>query len=74
MNSPQVRAWAEGLAKRVTSAGDAKQKVTNAYMLCFSRPPNADELSRGTAFLQQGGELADYCQVLLGLNEMVYVN
>ena len=74
MNSPQVRAWAEGLAKRVTSAGDAKQKVTNAYMLCFSRPPNADELSRGTAFLQQGGELADYCQVLLGLNEFVYVN
>ncbi|MEQ1748929.1 MAG: PSD1 and planctomycete cytochrome C domain-containing protein [Prosthecobacter sp.] len=74
MNSPQARTWAAGLAKRIASAGDVKQQITRAYALCFNRPPNADELAQGSVFLQQGGDLTDYCQVLLGLNEFVYVN
>ncbi len=74
MNSPQARTWAGGLAKRIASAGDVKQQIARAYTLCFNRPPNAVELAQGSAFLQQGGDLTDYCQVLLGLNEFVYVN
>jgi cytochrome c553 len=74
MNSPQARTWAEGLAKRIASAGDVKQQILRAYNLCFHRAPNANELAEGAAFLQQGGTPADYCQVLLSLNEMVYVN
>ncbi len=74
MNSPQARTWAAGLAKRIASAGDVKQQITRAYALCFNRPPNADELAQGSTFLQQGGDLTDYCQVLLGLNEFIYVN
>lgn len=74
MNSPQARTWAAGLAKRIATAGDVKQQIARAYALCFNRPPNADELAQGSTFLQQGGDLTDYCQVLLGLNEFVYVN
>ncbi len=74
MNSPQARSWAAGLAKRIATAGDVKQRITRAYALCFNRPPKADELAQGSDFLQQGGDLTDYCQVLLGLNEFVYVN
>ena len=74
MNSPQARAWAEGLAKRIASAGDVKQQIVKAYTICFHRAPKAEELAQGLAFIQGGGSAADYCQVLLSLNEMVYVN
>ncbi|MCX6848733.1 MAG: PSD1 and planctomycete cytochrome C domain-containing protein [Verrucomicrobia bacterium] len=74
MNSPQARSWAEGLAKRIASAGDVKQQIVKAYTICFHRAPKAEELAQGLAFMQGGGSAADYCQVLLSLNEMVYVN
>jgi len=74
MNSPQARAWAESLAKRISTTPDVKQQITSAYLICFSRAPSVDEIEEGTAFLAQGGTLADYCQVLLGLNEFVYAN
>ncbi|WP_395738530.1 PSD1 and planctomycete cytochrome C domain-containing protein [Prosthecobacter sp.] len=74
MNSTQARQWADGLAKRLADAGGTQEQITRAYTLCFCRAPTAAELSQGTAFLQQGGTLADYCQVLLSLNEFVYVN
>jgi hypothetical protein len=74
MNSPQARQWAEGLAKRIQNAGDVTKQLTMAYQLCFNRAPTADELATGTAFLQFGATLADYCQVVLSLNEFVYVN
>ncbi len=74
MNSPQARSWAEGLAGRLQAAGDTPGQITRAYQLCFHRNPAAAELDAGLAFLKSGASLADYCQVLLGLNEFVYVN
>ena len=74
MNSPQARQWAEGLAKRITSAGDAPMQITMAYRICFNRDPKPDELATGVEFLITGASLADYCQVVLGLNELIYVN
>lgn len=74
MNSPQARSWAEGLAARLQPAGAGQGQITLAYQLCFHRNPSAAELDAGLAFLKSGASLADYCQVLLGLNEFVYIN
>jgi hypothetical protein len=74
MNSPQARQWADGLAKRVSTAGDAARQITMIYRLCFNRAPTSDELASGLDFLKSGASLADYCQVVLSLNEFVYVN
>jgi len=90
MNSPQVRAWAEALAKRIEADGksskDANAHVARAYAICFGRSPTSEEASSAAAFISQQsssyeadkkGEapmhaLADFCQVLFGLNEFVY--
>jgi hypothetical protein len=74
MNSPQARQWADGLAKRVSIAGDAPKQIAMIYRLCFNRAPKADELAAGLDFLKSGASLADYCQVVLSLNEFIYVN
>jgi hypothetical protein len=74
MNSPQAREWAAGLAQRVQQVADVKKQIIKAYQLCFSREPRAGEISTGLDFLQSGASLADYCQVLLSLNEFIYVN
>jgi hypothetical protein len=74
MNSPQALAWAEGLAKRVAGAGEVEKQIAAAYAICFSREPRVDEVAAGRDFMSQDGTLAEYCQVLLGLNELVYVN
>jgi cytochrome c553 len=74
MNSPQARQWADGLAKRVSTAGDAAQQVIQIYRLCFNRQPQSAELAAGLDFLKSGAPLVDYCQVVLSLNELIYVN
>jgi len=48
--------------------------LPQAYTICFHRAPKAQELAQGLVFMQSGATAADYCQVLLSLNEMVYVN
>ncbi len=74
MNSPQARSWAEGLAKRLQAAGTVPEQIELAYRLCFFRAPTAEELAAGKAFLETGAHLAEYCQVVLSLNEMIYLN
>jgi hypothetical protein len=74
MNSPQARQWADGLAKRVSGAGDAAKQIAMTYRLCFQREPKAAELATGLDFLNSGASLADFCQVVMSLNEFVYVN
>jgi hypothetical protein len=90
MNSPQVREWAEALAKRVEAAGSATDNLPSliklAYMRALGRAPTKDEARDATAFLStqarsyaaEGKDnadslaLADFCQVLFGLNEFAY--
>jgi len=81
MNNRQVREYAAGLAKRAVT-GDAAESIRNAYRIALCREPDADELKEGTAFVagqstRNGGDarlaLTDYCQVLMCLNEFVYV-
>jgi hypothetical protein len=89
MNNPHVRACARGFAKRIdpdrkTPVEDA---LKAAYQISLTRLPTAEELSDSAAFVKQqvasymaagkndARELgyADFCQVLICLNEFVYV-
>lgn len=77
LNAPLVWQLSEHLAKRlVKEAGDdpAKQ-IERAYLLAFSRPPSKEEAAIGKDLLDGGDEpsLIDYCHLLLGLNEFIYI-
>jgi hypothetical protein len=56
------------------AAGTVPEQIELAYRLCFFRAPTAEELAAGKAFLETGAHLAEYCQVVLSLNEMIYLN
>jgi len=78
LNAPLVWELADHMAKRVQSeAGDdPAAQVKRLYLLALSRPPHAEELDIGLKLL--GAENPDairhYCHLVLGLNEMIYVN
>jgi mono/diheme cytochrome c family protein len=89
MNNPVVRGCAESMAKRVAADGKTPaDTVANAYMVALGRKPNERELTNSVTFLKEqtaayekDGKmnaahlaLADFCQVLMGLNEFVYVD
>ncbi len=87
LNSPQVRQYAAGFARRLRGMDDS-QAVVRSYELALARRPNAWELERATRFLaaqaaayrEQGFADAaqrartDYCQAILSLNEFLYVD
>jgi hypothetical protein len=77
MNSPQARAWSEGLAERVQrEAGtDPAAQVGRAYLLATGQNPQPDEMARCLKFLTSAGPsaLPDLCQVILSLNRAAYV-
>ena len=84
MNGPQVRDWAESFAKRIGD-GEPSAQITRAYALALGRAPTGDETGDALAFLAAQAKsyeaekkptalaLADFCQVLFGLNEFSYV-
>ncbi len=83
MNNPQVRLYAEGLAKKIES-NDLAAAVRNGFRAVLGREPMVDEVSDNVRFLKEqtasytGGNarqlaLADFSQVLMSLNEFVYV-
>ena len=82
MNSPFVQARARGLAGKLMREGTSPdERIREAFVLCYSRPPDADEMSAVRAFLgsrkvaskddeQRRAELfASYCQALLAAAE-----
>lgn len=79
MNSPLVRGAAQKLAARVCSKTDA-ESVAQAYLIALSRRPTDAERQRMTSFIAGYGTqareqaLVDFCQVLLCLNEFIYVD
>jgi hypothetical protein len=90
MNNAQVRNCAKGFAKRIAPDAKVslEQAVQAGYLVALARKPTADELADSLAFVQaqakrheSGGNangrelaLADLCQVLMCLNEFVYVD
>jgi hypothetical protein len=87
MNNPQVRIWAGGFAARLTNIPSLEGKITEAYHIALGRPPLPDEQRDGLAFIlaqtaahgdannpqNQLAALTDFAQVLLCLNETIYV-
>jgi hypothetical protein len=87
LNNPQVRQAARGFARRIgpaptTSLEDA---VRAGYQIAVARQPDRDELADGVAFIRtqmatypevqrRESALADFCQVVMCLNEFVYVD
>jgi len=90
MNSPQAREWAAALASRLgaDAAQAPASSVARAYNIALNRPPTEAELSDALAFLdaqtsrhREAGAsdpddraLVDFAQVILSLNECVYVD
>ncbi len=86
MNSSQVREYAEGMAKRL-GRGEVGAAVNRGFQIALSRAPDAAELRENVAFIveqmrsyEQDGvknprenALADFCQILMSLNEFAYV-
>jgi hypothetical protein len=64
MNSPFVQARAEALADRLMrecgreGKGDDASRLRRAFLLCFGRPPGADEATMAASFLARSRPLA----------------
>jgi hypothetical protein len=85
MNSRFVRSSAERLARRIAAdrTDDLPRAVEKAYLLALGRRPTAAEGEKMLSFIARMGEggkgpkeqaLTDFCQVLLCLNEFLYVD
>lgn len=89
MNSPFVRQLAEKFAKRIADEKATPESVVDqSYRLALSRPPNAAEKEQMVAFITNqmkaygSGEdrkafdlaVADYCQLVLCLNEFIFID
>ena len=89
MNNPNVRSYAKAFAKRIAGNANTppEEVVRSAYLIALARSPAPEELADGVAFIRQqsdsylstgkanGRDLAaaDFCQILMCLNEFVYV-
>ncbi len=81
MNSPFVQSRATALADRVQREADSpEQRLRHAFVLCFSRAPDAEETKLAAAFFDPSQNksdndqqyrklLASYCQALLATAE-----
>ncbi len=89
LNSPHVRTCAHNFASRLLPELEKSPAlgVRRGYLTAIGRAPDAEELAAAVAFLAAQEKsyatgnkpnsrelaLADFCQVLFGLNEFVYV-
>jgi len=90
MNNPNVHNYAKAFAKRIAGdrGKSLEEVVRSGYLIALARSPAFDELKEGVSFIQQqtdsyqsagksnAHELAvdDFCQILMCLNEFVYVD
>ena len=76
MNNPMVRFQAGQFAARVKKevGTDPAKQVARAIEIALGRPADAVERKRGLEFIRTGGAdgLAQFCHVLMNLNEFVY--
>ncbi|MBT4225091.1 MAG: DUF1553 domain-containing protein [Opitutae bacterium] len=78
MNAPFVWELAGHLAKRLRTEVDDESTalVNHLYLLALSRPPRLEELEIGRELLgnKNADPLRHYCHMVLGLNELIFVN
>lgn len=89
MNSPHVRSYAQSFAAKLLPASEKSlgEAVNLGYQSAVGRLPDEDERMSSVAFIEsqiasytsaqkpnaKHLAMADFCQVLFGLNEFVYV-
>jgi hypothetical protein len=87
LNNPFIRELAEQFARSVSASGDEPAAIDRAYQVALGRPPTVEELSDARGFLRSQrdrrrshGEpepdakaFADFCQILFGLNEFIFI-
>jgi hypothetical protein len=89
MNNPHVRGWSRNFARRLLPAAENSwgEAVHQAYQFTLTREPDETESAQAEGFLVAQADdyqkaqkadarelaLADFCQVLLSLNEFLYV-
>jgi hypothetical protein len=88
MNNPHVRRYALSLGKKLSAAApDSMSAIRLAYDIALSRPASDAELTDAAAFIAEQTRaytaanktdaqhlaLGDFCQVLFGLNEFVFI-
>ena len=89
MNNPQIRECAKALARRIEAASDTTfdQLISRGYATAVGRRATVTEVAAARAFLltqqrsyqrdspAQAKRLAhaDFCQILMSLNEFIYV-
>ncbi|HTN77200.1 MAG TPA: DUF1553 domain-containing protein, partial [Pirellulaceae bacterium] len=90
MNNAQVRSWAKTFGQTLVPAVDKSlgDAITQGYLAAVARQPDADELRTSQAFIEaqiasyakankpnaKELALADFAQVLMSLNEFVFVD
>ncbi len=78
LNDPFVRNQARLFAERLRAeAADAPAQIEQAYRIALGREPTSSERDLALQFLAAQSEdkgLIDFCHVLLGLNEFMYVD
>ncbi len=90
MNNALVRSCAEGLAKRARPTADKPlaDAVRSGYTIALGRAPTEQETADSVQFIKEQAEaykkdgkadaerlgLTDFCQVLMELNEFIYVD
>ena len=86
LNNANMRQYARSFAKRIERPS-TEESVRLAYRAALSRSPSDEEVKDGVAFIEQEmatypadaadrrqRALADFCQVVMCLNEFVYVD
>jgi len=89
LNNTQVRGWALAFARKAAPTGETSfmKVIQSAYLAALGRQPSSAEQQDATAFLNQQyaayqasnlpsartSAITDFCQVLFGLNEFIYV-
>ena len=88
MNSPVIRQLAEKFSKRLQAGTGVtvESRVSEAYQLALSRQPTETEIAQMVGFVNSQAAsygaadatkqraLADFCQLVLCLNEFMFVD
>jgi hypothetical protein len=88
MNSPVIRQLAEKFSKRLQAGPEItlENQVGEAYQLALSRQPTESEMGQMVGFIKSQASsygatdaamqraLADFCQLVLCLNEFMFVD
>ena len=66
--------FAERIKKE--SSSDPKDQIKKAYMIALSRPPSEEEITIGMSILkgQSDDNLINFCHLIYGLNEFIYIH